>query len=88
MLKQDRVLYYYHTFLFAASFRLINWRTLVMVTERIFKYMLLSQNAKFYRHNARNSISAGAPPQTSLQELTTLLQNPCLHFGARVMESK
>jgi len=57
-----------------------------MVIERILGCRVLSQNIIFYRYNARNSISAFAAPQTSLQEVTNFLQALCLPFGVRVME--
>jgi len=37
---------------------------------------LLPSEVRFYGLNAPNTISAGAPPQTPLGEITALAQNP------------
>jgi len=63
-LKQGRLQCLQDISFSAANFGRKNTRVFVIVTERIFGYRMLLRDAKFYHYNARNSISAGNPPQT------------------------
>ena len=59
------------------GYLLIYLPTQVQLTlTKIIKILLLPTDDGFYGENAPNSISAGAPPQTPLGELTALLQTP------------